>query len=1058
MSAHFYDIESLPNIFSLANYQPENNTVVIYVQDDDNIMGDPNSDAAMQAFWAQLVDAVHAANKENFATGKVDLRPLSSAANVIHLAQEFGCEYRSAIGNPPKLYSTTDASILGLPKEPTGVITNEHRTHMHLVRDIDDAFEADPEKYPYFMGYNSLNYDTTMLAWYLAHAMRLEEKKFNEFSQPAVGVWYHPTSARLMRDFNDLLFTTYRDDMPKALESVNAEDPFYNDETLAANVADNPNAVQITDLDSLAGRAYQIRQNWLMSGRHIDVSLLNEKQKKVALKRQLGTLGFQILESEGLGGEGTSVRTPEQLCDLLAYNVSDVVNLAELAKDRAYSGSFQLKSGMLTTYPELVLDKKKNIRTSRSRAHGWPMTTRLRADATSQALASRSLSPYDRLQDNETVSFKYPDPEKGRAEGIESRDILDESQAFFASAIKATGADPDTVAEALADLQHVWDAYSQIRHKNFDDGSEYRNTYGDNQDKYPLQSLSDVEGLPYSVFYYGPDGKPTTCIATFSTGGLHGSEYNRALYEGDMEKWHLIADDIACAQAAFGYGPEGALACRLSVKKLADPIELNFPSGLVRHTKDLLTSGSTKTHAEWKSPRKPSLWRDKDNGGRDLSSRYTFTSCCTANHEDFSSYYPNLLRQMNVFYNPNIKGDRYGTIYDDKQRYGRIMKDPSLSDEERQMAKQKRGGVKLILNTASGAGDATFDNPVRMNNNIIAMRCIGQMFTWRIGQAQSFEGAKVISSNTDGLYTVMDEEQNNKSLAREAKKIGVDIEPEITHIISKDANNRVEWAENEDGSYTVTEAAGGGLAAYWGPTPEKSLSHPAVLDWAAAEYLIRTYRTYGAEGITKPFDVELGRSLLEDMRRPDLTPKEMEHSLIMFQHMVASNPSSYSYVFALTDKSKKPQLLQHYNRAFYVIGKDLPTENVVHLHQAAAAAVNSKIATKPGREQTNDVIAAYVLKKEDVDVESLWGNNGYREAKVRAVPRIDPNWDILIENHAIHGMNPDRMRMILDHLNIDAYLSRLCADYETNWRNQTPDMEPATTVDALAYLKTDEDA
>jgi hypothetical protein len=49
------------------------------------------------------------------------------------------------------------------------------------------------------------------------------------------------------------------------------------------------------------------------------------------------------------------------------------------------------------------------------------------------------------------------------------------------------------------------------------------------------------------------------------------------------------------------------------------------------------------------------------------------------------------------------------------------------------------------------------------------MRIIGQLFSWRIGQAQVIAGARVPSTNTDGLYTAdLDETTNNTILSQVA--------------------------------------------------------------------------------------------------------------------------------------------------------------------------------------------------------------------------------------------------------------------------------------------------
>ena len=128
-----------------------------------------------------------------------------------------------------------------------------------------------------------------------------------------------------------------------------------------------------------------------------------------------------------------------------------------------------------------------------------------------------------------------------------------------------------------------------------------------------------------------------------------------------------------------------------------------------------------------------------------------------------------------------------------------------------------------------------------MNNTIISMRIIGQLFTWRIAQAQAYEGARIIGTNTDGLYTIMrrpghtleeDIAFNNKILEEESAEIGVEIEPEDMYLISKDTNNRMEINIEK---HFVDKAGGGSLACFTGPQVTNSLDHPAILDWGLTE-------------------------------------------------------------------------------------------------------------------------------------------------------------------------------------------------------------------------------
>src|SRR5699024_12443508 len=91
-----------------------------------------------------------------------------------------------------------------------------------------------------------------------------------------------------------------------------------------------------------------------------------------------------------------------------------------------------------------------------------------------------------------------------------------------------------------------------------------------------------------------------------------------------------------------------------------------------------------------------------------------------------SDLYPLLLRNMGAFHNPNLGVDRYAKLYADKEYYEDILKESILDPAERKYLKVLRDGIKLILNTASGAGDTQFSAPIRMNNRRSEERRVGK--------------------------------------------------------------------------------------------------------------------------------------------------------------------------------------------------------------------------------------------------------------------------------------------------------------------------------------------
>ena len=118
---------------------------------------------------------------------------------------------------------------------------------------------------------------------------------------------------------------------------------------------------------------------------------------------------------------------------------------------------------------------------------------------------------------------------------------------------------------------------------------------------------------------------------------------------------------------------------------------------------------------------------------------------------------------------------------------------------------------------------------MRIRNN-------GQLIYRRNAQAQNYHGAKITWANTYGLKAVLEATRNAQILKQESDDIHVEIEPEPTFLISKDTNNRIEMDES---TRTIQSASGGTLGCRNGPNPTKALSHPAIIDWALAEYLVK---------------------------------------------------------------------------------------------------------------------------------------------------------------------------------------------------------------------------
>lgn len=1062
----YYDIESLNNVFTLCTFTPRTNMVeVFYLVDpsDNDLSGDLSNGAMIDVrlAWQAIVD------KNPAYTGGPGKRPvriwdLSTLEANERLARVFGLSDAEFVNNP--------------------------RSESNYPADFRPVCDTDPDYDPinthaFLAGYNSFNYDSVMLSIYLAAA----------FSHLNPGSEFVPVKAADMRAHNDQLFTDeYRKYMPNYLTKGDAA----NGQGWNSTV-------------------HKIRQSMINSGRHLDVARLNEAQQRVALKRLLGLLGRQILESDKLGGHNASITTMNELLDLLAYNVSDCVGLHKLFEHSTYASAFDLKKALLDEYPETIYDKQYAAYAPDIKPHRV-RKGRLTPDSSSAKFVGLILCPYGNLNDIPAVSYMYPSEKVAREQNIPRVNVLESSRDFFFQHIS----DP----AARAAFMKVYDYYKSIEGRNFNDSEEYQKCFPAGL---PASYLANIPKAPNNLPYFLADGTASTCFATFSTGGIHGAEANTAAHRADVIEYleaQLALEEARTAfpdarellaeakrQAALVALPDGTRISYKAVLLGSDPKKVHYrktapkaepdsewmiekaqqaypnpadllalakpephnvtlPNGRVVDYRKVLSNTTQKDAAYRETPqkKKPELFVTKTDGSNKLNPKYTYTSAAAAIHEDFTSYYPNMLRNMSAFFNEELGEDRYAKIFFDKERYGREMKQPGITIQEKTHLAALRNGTKLILNTASGAGDTTHKTPIRMNNQIISMRIIGQLFSWRIGQAQTLAGARIISTNTDGLYSVLDEETNNAVLAEQAALIHVDIEPEPLLLVSKDSNNRMELEVPEDPSRKwdtkIISASGASLACHAGPHPTKSLAHPAVLDYGLAQYLRLIIGEYRPDwrsaplSLSEPLDRAIGMKVLNDV----VTGDDPVHAARLFQNVIAASDGSITYPFAFDawtegddpDEIRNPRALQHYNRVFIV---KPGTPGAVNLRAAGAWAVTAVSAAKRKRDGVNpttvDKVALGILRQQGLarDLSDALENNLTRlpqdqDVAVRKISGIDPQWPVLIINDDLACLPADRLRELLGFLDLDIYTSMLAGAFEDNWMNTTDNELPSMTA------------
>lgn len=749
MNANFYDIETFDNVFTLANFKEQENALEMFYLIDEpyiNLLTPPDHS------WMQKAGKTIMEVNRNFK-GKIIFYNLRNVYSAMHLLQTFGAHDRFSFkagdnANNPNIVSSYDSYPLYDATKGTGICTPQcyqvsgnpipHES-FRITCDTDLAYKQNPERYPYLFGYNSYNYDTTMLALFIYENFVIQNNVEGNPDHQRILFVPKPDAARILRSHNNDIFNQYKNNMPAYLKTL----------------ASGGERISIPDA---------IRRNMLLSGRHLDVARLNEKQSKVALKRILGQLGYQIKESDKLVADKTTIDSMDELCELFAYNTSDVVNLPNVLYHKAYLSSFELKKGLLRDYPELIYEKDKNEYKPDIRPDNVRFT-RLNIDSSSAQLATACLCPYGHLTDIPVVSFDYPSENKARELGIPRVNILEETKKFMESTYP-----PEKFPEIHARFNVIYKYYKSIEGHNYNNSENFRKDYEWNTNvlaQYPHlndefeENARVLSRVPIPYFdedtmdigdctwfpYYDQNGQETSCFALFSTGGVHGAEYNKRLYEADMKAWRKKADDMHYVKAIY-----------------PDPVDLRkaktvtMKDGRVLPYKEFLVGGRKIDLSEYKNleKTKPKRLKKSEKGKMSLHPKYTYTSVNFANHEDFTSYYPNLLRMMEAFFNKGLGYDRYGEIFFQKEYYGYIMKEKNadlsksklpkekldacqklrhscgltidellISDEERKLYNNMRNGTKLILNSASGAADAKFQNNIRVNNQIIAMRIIG---------------------------------------------------------------------------------------------------------------------------------------------------------------------------------------------------------------------------------------------------------------------------------------------------------------------------------------------
>lgn len=397
---------------------------------------------------------------------------------------------------------------------------------------------------------------------------------------------------------------------------------------------------------------------------------------------------------------------------------------------------------------------------------------------------------------------------------------------------------------------------------------------------------------------------------------------------------------------------------------------------------------------------------------------------------------------MGIFYDGNGL-DPYEEVY--KLRIGIKDKLKTLKpgSPEYEKADLMQEGYKLVLNSASGIldGKGFVDTNLRANNKGVAMRIIGQLFTYILAQALALEGASVPSSNTDGIYVGnIETDLNQQIIDRELSKLLVKIDPEECLLISKDTNNRVEVHKGK------VSAKGGDLTASNGATIDKSLDHVALADVVLAKYLQAHEHIPG--GMDAPKDEDLMRAiLLEYMKsedkhrflwmaswvmrstkgsvRIDQDGKLYEGTIRVWMTKTGSALEKIA-----VNKTKVTTALVQQAQSLVASGngnRPLGDDNTIdQLFQAGAGHLMEKATT--AKDLVDKVIEVNARGGSIADLESI------PVVKRGKIPKYPIGALMTLHNESIWDMTDEEADAILAQLDIDQYVTAI-SNAATNWHN-----------------------